>query len=89
MFFVRATRRKDPLAKKDNLDGLKLHAKRYGTDGVMQAGVELDLTYAQLCQLQTHIDGIVAQNKYAKKTRLSVETRVNRLLGIEEEDEAA
>ena len=68
------------------LERLQHHAKRYGTEGIMQAGVEFDLTQKELVQLQKYVDEVNAQrNKYAPKPRVSAEVRVKRLLGIEEE----
>ena len=78
------------MADSHALKKLKTHAKKFGDEGVMQAGVEVDLSFAQLVELQKFIDNLAAQKQgaWAKKHRLTVETRVKRLLGIEEEEAA-
>jgi hypothetical protein len=66
------------------LQNLKKHAKRFGSDGVMEAAVESGLPFEELVELQKHIDALHAEDKWAKKPRLTAETRVKRMLGIEE-----
>lgn len=79
----------------DLLAKLKRHADRYGPEGVMEAARTASdfhdgqLEFDELVELQTHIDGLSAGDKWAKKHRLSAETRVKRLLGIDETEAAA
>jgi len=73
----------------NTLKALKKHADRYGYDGVMETAVDLGLNEEQLIELQEHIDEIVSRDRWAPKRRLSAETRVRRLLGVEESEDAA
>ncbi len=77
------------MAESTHLKNLKHHAKRYGPEYVMEAGLHFELSFKELVELQKYADEVAAtRNKYAPKPRLSAETRVKRLLG-EEEGEAA
>lgn len=65
---------------------LKRHVDRYGPESVMETGAE-SLDFDELCELQRHVDEDERrrQGRWAKNHRLSVEERVRRLLGVEEE----
>lgn len=64
------------------------HAQRFGTDEVLSAAADKGLRISALVALQTELDTIDAQKRRRgeRGPRLSAETRVNRLLGIEETD---
>jgi hypothetical protein len=72
------------------------HAKKFGTDGVMEAAVEarleLDLDFDALVRLREELDEIEKkpQRRFdtPKTHRLSAELRVKRLLGIPDEEES-
>lgn len=57
----------------------------------MEAAIEFDFDFDDLVKLQTFLDKLIAdkQGKWAKKHRLTVEERVMRLLGHDDEPEAA
>lgn len=66
------------------------HARRHGTEEVLEAGSQAGLTLAQLVELQKELDKIVDAKcdqfgTTAKKRRLSAEARVKRHLGIEDD----
>lgn len=72
---------------------LKKHAERFGTDAVMETAAEEyhagGFTFDDVVELLELCDVIHRRKQpYAKKTRVSTETRAKRLLGIEEETEA-
>ena len=73
------------------LSQIQQHAKRYGPDHVMEAAAELDFSFDDLVKLQTFLDKLEVEKKgkWAKKHRLTVEERVERLLGIDNSPEAA
>lgn len=70
------------------------HARKFGTEGVMETAAESRVPHPLLCELLTALDEIEAQQARSKKFgsvkthRLTVEERVNRLLGIEATEEA-
>jgi len=66
------------------LEGLKKHATRHGSEFVMETGAEAGLSFSELVALQKHIDTLPR----AAKSRYTAETRVKRLLGIEDPEEA-
>lgn len=69
------------------------HAQRFGTTEVMSAAIEADVPFTALVLLREQLDELEEKAAKAKrfgsysKPRLSAETRVKRLLGIEDEDE--
>lgn len=73
------------------LEGLCRHAKRFGSEGVMETGIEEGLTIAELCTLLEACDEAdrSARSYVKTKKRLTVEQRVRRLLGLEDEEESA
>lgn len=64
------------------------HAQRFGTDEVIASAVEKNVGFSALVMLQTKLDEIDATKRRRGQTgpRLSAETRVKRLLGIEDEE---
>ena len=77
-------RRKERMAK-SILEAFKHQASKYGEDGCMETAAELGMSYNDLCLLQKHIDS--NRPRHAPKHRLSVETRVKRILGIDPNEE--
>lgn len=75
-----------------SISEFKKHAKRYGTEGVMNAAIELGYDFDALCDLQAQLDAIDADHARAKRFgvekrhRLTVETRVRRLLGLPDDE---
>lgn len=75
-----------------HVDDLVKHAEKFGTDCVMETALELGAGFAQLVQLRRRLDVIeknaAAQKRFSnyKKPRLSVERRVQRLMGEEVND---
>jgi hypothetical protein len=74
--------------------GLEKHAKRYGMDGIMETARDYWqvglLETADVVTIQENLDELERETlkKWAPKRRLSVEERVNRLLGIDPEEDA-
>ena len=68
---------------------LTKHARRFGSEGVMEAALDAQLPFEEMVRLQTVLDEIDSQQRGYRKPRLTAETRVKRLLGIEEEKDAA
>jgi hypothetical protein len=74
------------------MTGLLKHANRFGADGIMETAADFyydgALTYADVVTIQEKLDALEreALKKWAPKRRLTVEERVNRLLGIEPEE---
>lgn len=69
---------------------LARHARRYGTDCIMDTAVEFGFAHGELCSLLVVCDEVDRKAvRFPKKHRLTVEQRVDRLLGIEDEKEAA
>ena len=65
------------------------HVDKFGDDGVMDAAIHSEIvgkpmTLSELVALQKHIDS--KRPKHAPKMRLSAETRVKRLLGLDKEE---
>lgn len=79
-------------ALKEKISQLKKHARRFGTESVMDAAVEVGLTLEQLIELQKFVDEVDDEAARArrfhrpKKRKLTAEQRVKRLLGIEEDE---
>jgi hypothetical protein len=74
----------------DLVKSLQKHARKYGSDGVMEHAIELKLSFQSLVLLQKTCDEADDRRTpkiLRKKRRLSVETRVKRLLGIEEDSQ--
>lgn len=79
------------------LNGLKKHASKFGSDGVIETAIEaFDLNVAQMADLIAHCDEADFQlerkkNRFATKPkhRLSYETRAKRALRIPDEGEPA
>lgn len=73
------------------VEALKKHARKYGTDGILETGIDCGLNFEQLVELQKVLDQIEGSRrpKFApeKRRRLSVETRVKRALGLDTEEE--
>jgi hypothetical protein len=67
------------------------HARKNGPECVMQSAVELGLGQSNLIRLQTAIDNLPTRKVgrveiHKTRHRLSAETRVKRLLGIDEQE---
>lgn len=76
--------------KETTVETLTKHASRFGCEGVMDAAMDVNLYFSDLVQLQKNLDEIEAsRTRFHKPPRLSAETRVKRLLGIEDEEEGA
>ena len=70
-----------------DLEGYSIHAKRYGTEGVMEAAAKR-LPFEQLVELQTLCDDLDrAQLRFPPKRRPNAEQKVKKLLGLTEESE--
>lgn len=69
------------------VEKLVRHAQRFGTEGVIDTAVEGRVPFEELVRLLTALDEI-DQNQRGRryvKPRKTVEERVKKLLGIEEE----
>lgn len=68
------------------------HAKKYGTESVMEVAIEAGLSHDQLCSLLKTCDDVEAKAakrfQTPRKRRLTVKQRVDRLLGLEEDGSA-
>jgi hypothetical protein len=64
------------------------HAERFGCEGVLEAGVDLDLPREQLIELLAGLDAIAARDNWTPRRRLTPETRVRRILGEPEPEPA-
>ena len=72
------------------VEQLEHHARRFGTEGVMDVALRARLSFEGLVRLQTTLDEIdAAARRYPKRTRKTPEQKVRKLLGIEEETSAA
>jgi hypothetical protein len=84
----------ETLPTSDLIAGLKKHAKRYGADGIMETAADFfhdgRMTFNDVIEMQEHLDALEreALKKWAPNRRLTVEERVNRVLGIEPEEDA-
>lgn len=84
------------LLRKLTVEQLLSHAKKFGSEGVIETAMDAKFSFEQLVRLLTGLDKVdkerdaarVARGHYStwKKPRKSAEDRVKRLLGIEEED---
>lgn len=70
--------------KKSILEIYKGHAKRYGTDAIMESAAADGMGELALIDLQKYCDSLAPA--WAGKRRLSAETRVKRLLGLDKEE---
>lgn len=74
------------------LEQLAAHAKKYGSDGIMETGIEAGLSFKKLCDLLKACDAadLARAGRYSKppKRKHTIEQRVKRLLGIEESEES-
>ena len=66
-------------------DSLAKHARRFGTEGVIETALEARLPFQELVRLQTDLDEIDSTRRFHKKPRKTAEERIKKLLGIEEE----
>lgn len=70
-------------------------ARRFGTDCILETGVEMGLTFDELVTLQTELftieDEIANARRFsrAKKRRVTPEQAVRRLLGLDDEEEGS
>ena len=75
------------------MEDLKKHADKFGGEGVIDAAVgAFHLGYfseTDVIEVQTHLDKSRKKSPWEGKKRLTVETRVQRLLGIDRSQEDA
>lgn len=81
-----------PRKAKTRTAPLLKHAERYGVDGVMDAGIDLKLSFGELVELQTELwrienEQLAAARRFftPKKRKLTAEEVVRRLLGLPED----
>lgn len=69
------------------VDQLVRHARRFGTEGVIDAAVDGHLPFEELVRLQEHLDEIDQEKRGRRyvKPRKTAEQRIKKLLGIEED----
>lgn len=76
-----------------NLASLKKHIDRFGTEGVMLTAATFHhegvLSFQEVIELQKLVDEATPRRRNQRGPRLTVETRVRRLLGLPEEEPAA
>lgn len=72
--------------KEATVETLTKHARKYGPEFVMDAGIEAGLSQRHLVQLQKNLDAIEDSKLRKPPRRISAELRVKRLLGIEPEE---
>lgn len=74
------------------LKNLLLHAKRYGTEGILDHARELDWSRTELVELLKGLDELTSRKPVLpvtyKRKRLTPEQRIDRYLGDEEEGTA-
>ena len=80
------------LSSKNPIAPYVKHAKRFGTESILEAASQAGLQLGELVALQVELDAIQAAKHdqfgaTAKKHRLSAERRVKRYLGIEDDQE--